>query len=69
ALNGKRDKFELSDFLACSELISLRKGQAQQILEQVQKTVRNWPQFAEQAGVSPETTARITPAHRIQILT
>lgn len=68
ALNGKRDKFELSDFLACSELISMRKGQAQQILEQVQKTVRNWPQFAEQAGVSSETTARITPAHRTQIL-
>ncbi len=50
-MNGKRDNFTLEDFKACARTASMKRGRATTILTEVQATVSQWPDFAEQAGV------------------
>lgn len=67
SLNGKRDGFELADFVACAKTASLKRGRAQAILEEVREAVRQWPRFAKQAGVSALRTQQIASAHRLEM--
>lgn len=67
SLNGKRDNFEVADFVACGRIASLKRGRAQAILEQVRDAVRRWPTFAAEAGVPPERAQAIAHTHRIHI--
>jgi serine/threonine-protein kinase HipA len=53
-MNGKRDRFTLTDFRACAQSVLMKRGRADAIIEQVRSAVRQWPDFAEQAAV-PET--------------
>jgi serine/threonine-protein kinase HipA len=68
SMNGKRDLFDVEDFKACAKLISMKRGRAEEILEQVQRVVRKWPQYADQAGVDAEFKDKIGTAHRTDIL-
>ena len=47
SVNGKRDEFTLNDLIAVGESISLSKP-----LEIVEEVVRDWPRYAEEAGVN-----------------
>ena len=67
-LNGKRDGFEVDDFVACARNASLKRGRATAIVREVQEAVSRWREFAEAAGVPGETTRRIAAAHRTQLL-
>jgi len=58
-LNGRRDDFELDDFVACEKAAALRRGRARSIVAEVDEAVRRWPAFAAEAGVSEELAARI----------
>jgi serine/threonine-protein kinase HipA len=58
-LNGKRDHFTRADFQACGKSAIMKRGRAEQILDEVIATVKRWPEFAAQAGVSPTWTAQI----------
>jgi len=66
-LNGKRDGFEVDDFVACARNASLRRGRATAILRDVQGAVSRWREFAEAAGVPARTTRRIAAAHRTEL--
>jgi len=69
SINGKRDLFDIEDFKACAKLTSMKRGRAQVILEEVQRVVRKWSQFAEQVGVAAKFKNKIATAHRTDILT
>lgn len=68
SLNGKRDHFDRSDFIACANSASMRRGRAMEILEQVRDGVLAWPQFAKQAGVPAGNIESIAATHRTDIL-
>ena len=67
-LNGKRDGFEIDDFVACGRNASLKRGRATAILRDVQGAVSRWREFAEEAGVPDDTTRRIGATHRTDLL-
>ncbi len=53
-MNGKRDDFELDDFRECAKTSSMKRGRAESIIKEVRNVVKNWPDYAEKAGVSDE---------------
>ena len=68
SMNGKRDLFNLQDFRTCAKLVSMKRGRADEILEQVQAAVQKWSQFANQADVDAEFKDKIANTHRTAIL-
>jgi len=68
SLNGKRDHFDLEDFKACSRNASMKRGRAEEILQQVQNGVLKWQDFAKEAGVRNDVADSIAQAHRMSIL-
>jgi serine/threonine-protein kinase HipA len=65
-LNGKRDGFKLEDFKACAKGVSMKRGCAVTILEEVQSVVSRWNQYADQSGVTPVQRDQIQKALRVQ---
>lgn len=53
-MNGKRDAFTVTDFLACARSAQMKRGRAEAILEEVRGAVVNWLDHADAAGVAPE---------------
>ena len=51
-INGKRDNFDREDFRACAKTASMKRGRAESIIEEVRNVVKNWPDYAEKAGVA-----------------
>lgn len=68
SLNGKRDDFELEDFKTCAKNASMKRGRAEEILQQVQNAVIKWQGFAGEAGVSGGVADSVARAHRTSIL-
>lgn len=68
SLNGKRDDFDLADFKACAKLVSMKRGRAESIVEQVDAAVKQWPAIAEEVGVNSQWIAGISENHRLTIL-
>ena len=68
SLNGKRDDFTIDDFKACAKNASMKRGRAEEIIEQVQAAVLQWKRFAGEAGVPPEIANGIAKAQRTDIL-
>ncbi len=66
-LNGKRDGFEVDDFVASARNAALKRGRATAILRDVGQAVSRWREFAEEAGVPAETMRRIGAAHRTDL--
>ena len=68
SLNGKRDDFELEDFKACAKTVSMKRGRAEEILNQVQNAVLRWLDFADEAGVAEADARKIQTTQRTNIL-
>lgn len=51
SINGKRDGFGMEDFRACAATVGLARGRAETMLEEILKVARNWPNYADEAGV------------------
>ena len=68
SLNGKRDGFTVEDFKACAKTASMKRGRAEDILEQVHNAVLGWNEFSAQAKVNEELTEKIESTHRLDIL-
>jgi serine/threonine-protein kinase HipA len=67
SVNGKRDGFTVADLRAAAEVASLKRGQAEGILEAVTDAVRAWPELAGRAGLDDERIERIAEAHRVDL--
>ncbi len=67
SLNGKRGDFTKSDFTACGETLSLRRGRALEIVDEVIAAVQTWPQCAESAGVPTTNIEQVAATHRLDL--
>ncbi len=68
SMNGKRDDFEMEDFKACARNSSMKRGRAEDIVEQVRDAVLKWKDFAVKAGVPDGIANAIAKAQRTDIL-
>jgi serine/threonine-protein kinase HipA len=66
-LNGKRDGFSVLDFERCAESVSLKRGRAKAILDEVQSAVAEWPAHAKASGIDEDEIKRISAAHRLDL--
>ena len=64
-LNGKRDNFVRGDFRAVALGATMKRGRADEILDDVIATVARWDEFAEAANVDPAQAGQIASAHRL----
>lgn len=64
-MNGKRDDFTMADFSACARTASMKRGRAETIVQQVQDTVTQWREYADQAQVKPAWRDQIQAALRL----
>ena len=65
SINGKRDDFTVEDFRACAKTAGLKRGLAEQMLDDVIAVVREWPRHADSAGVSPSSRDAIRATLRL----
>ena len=66
-MNGKSDDFTMPDFRTCGDNAGLKRGRAADILAEVIDAVRNWSQFATDAGVTKAAAEKIRQNHRTEI--
>jgi serine/threonine-protein kinase HipA len=64
-LNGKTDEFTLSDFGDCATVAGLKRGRHTEILAEVVSAVKNWPRYADEAGVTAKQRDAI--AHTLRL--
>lgn len=65
SINGKRDDFTLEDLLSVASQV--RGMDAKQIIRDVVEAVRQWPHFAQVAGVNATASKRIGDVHRLYL--
>lgn len=63
-LNGKRDHFSLTDFRACATAVSMKRGRAEAIIDEVRAASLRWREFASQARVPHEQAEAIAATFR-----
>jgi serine/threonine-protein kinase HipA len=66
-LNGKREDFNLEDFDRCAESVSMKRGAAKTIVDEVHAAVSNWSRYAEEAGVPEAEAIEIGRNHRLDL--
>lgn len=67
SLNGKRTDFVGDDFARCAEVVSMKRGRAAAILDEVCAAVADWGRFAAEARVDEARTERIARTHRLDL--
>lgn len=60
-INGRQDNFVFQDFIEVAYNMEINK--AEQIVEEILDVVTRWPEFADQARVSPDTQTYIGDLH------
>lgn len=68
SLKGKRSDFTLEDFRAFGATASMKRGRAEEIVEEVHTAVQQWPEIADEVGVPQDDSIRIGNAHRLDLL-
>jgi serine/threonine-protein kinase HipA len=64
-LNGKTDEFTMSDFGDCANVAGLKRGRHTEILAEVVGAVKNWPRYADEAGVTAKKRDAIANTLRL----
>lgn len=64
SMNGKRKDFDLQDFIECGNIIPLQRGRAVELVGRVEKSIRKWPLFAENAKIPEKTMQQVQQSHR-----
>jgi serine/threonine-protein kinase HipA len=67
SINGKRDGFSIDDLRRVAALVSMKRGQAEEILDEVTEAVEAWPELAAAAGIEESRIARIRRTHRLDL--
>ncbi len=66
-MNGKRDGFTLSDFIATAKSALMKRGRAETILHEVTDTISQWSTYAKRADISKPWIQQIAQTHRLNI--
>jgi serine/threonine-protein kinase HipA len=64
-INGKTDDFSREDFSAVAQVAGLKRGTTEAILAQVLDAVKNWPRYADTAGVLDSQRDQIAQTLRL----
>ena len=64
SINGKQQDFTVGDFLTVADTVEIQRPE--NIVEEVMAAVEKWPEFARDAGVSPEVTRLIGEMHLLE---
>ncbi len=64
SINGKRDHITRADLKAVAKTVSMARGRADEIAEEVTQAVARWPEFAGHARVGRKQIDAIQRAHR-----
>ena len=67
SVNGKWDGFAVEDFRETGRRVSLRRGRAVAIFDEVVQAVRRWPEFAAEAGVSDFHREQVAKSLRLAL--
>jgi serine/threonine-protein kinase HipA len=65
-INGKSDGFTREDFKAVAQVAGLKRGRSETILTEVMDTVKEWPRYAQTAGVLGSQRDKITETLRLK---
>ena len=65
--NGKRDRFTRDDLRQVGRTASLKRGRADQILDEVREAVREWPDLAAAAQIEDQRVDQISSTHRLDL--
>jgi serine/threonine-protein kinase HipA len=68
SLNGKRDKFELSDLIEFGTFGGIKPKKSEGLIRNIHDHLDMWPDYAEQAGVAKHVAASINKAMRREIV-
>lgn len=58
-INGKEEGITKEDFYTVAEKAGIKKASATKCIKQVLAAIKNWDQYAKEAGISPTNSARI----------
>ena len=64
SIAGRREEITREDLRACARTASMRRGRADDLIDDVVAAVARWREFADEAGVDEEHVERIARAHR-----
>ena len=67
SVNGRRDGFTVADLEAAGRVARLPRGRAKRLLGEVTGAVREWPRYAEAAGVAAAQAEAIADTHRLEL--
>jgi len=67
SINGKRDGFTREDLRRVGEVASLKRGQADQIHDEVLRAVKTWPELAAKAEIEEERVEQIRSVQRLDL--
>ena len=65
-INGKSDGIEQQDIIEVAKKFNIKKPL--DIIADIGSTVRNWPDYADKAGVSSKMMTSIAKTHRLQLV-
>lgn len=63
-INGKRENLSLDDLIACGQNMNISNKKIKGIMQSVIAVVREWPRYAEYAGVSERNMEQIKGFHK-----
>lgn len=66
-INGKRDHFSKADLEACAKVAAIPQRKITDIIEEVEKAVSQWPDYADQAGVEAVNRDSIMKTLRLDV--
>jgi serine/threonine-protein kinase HipA len=66
SINEKRDNFTLEDFKACAKTVSMKRGRAEKIIDEVKQVVSRWKEYADDVGVNPSARDGIQNVLRLK---
>jgi serine/threonine-protein kinase HipA len=65
SMNGKQDNFDRADFAACAKTVSMKRGRANTILDEVLAVIGSWTRYASEAGVPARQQQQIQTTLRL----
>lgn len=67
SINGRRDGFDIEDFLALASMAGIKLRRARELIDQVAAALTLWPEFADRAGITGERVEAVGQAHRVMV--
>ena len=68
SINGKRDRFTQEDLFSLAKVVDIKPARAKEMLARVIEVVRNWVDYAEEAGVDSDQMLGVKAGQVVNIL-